>query len=90
MGQCFDFVCQVSYYWFYRITSLIFNIKLIYVFHKIVLQCGVDVFFIDWEKPRGQQSFQESESKNRLFKESSSVSVWRTILVANQWSSLQV
>lgn len=69
-------------------------------------QVNVDIFFIDWEKPRRYEqddskahllarqmsSTSRSESLKFIMAEarSNSVSVWRTYFVANEWNELQV
>ena len=61
-------------------------------------QTHADIFFIDWEKPRGGGSgsggggggggrIATSASHTRT---SSPVSVWRLFFVANEWNELQV
>ena len=44
---------------------------------------SVDVFFIDWEKPR------RVLAKGGGREEAAPVSCWRALLVANEWSELQ-
>lgn len=44
---------------------------------------SVDVFFIDWEKPR------RVLAKGGGREEAAPVSAWRTLLVANEWNELQ-
>eukprot|EP01041_Mallomonas_annulata_P004874 gene4874-9718_t len=46
----------------------------------IYQQCNSDIFFIDWEP---------SKSTSNTTSTSSQVSIWRTILAANEWSELQ-
>lgn len=45
---------------------------------------SVDVFFLDWEKPR------RVLAKGGGREEAAPVSCWRTLLVANEWNELQV
>ncbi|EQC37668.1 hypothetical protein, variant [Saprolegnia diclina VS20] len=51
--------------------------KTIALLCTVYVQASVEMFFLDWEKPRGTP---ESPSP---------VSIWRTILVANEWNELQ-
>ena len=44
-------------------------------FAMIITQSRVDIFFIDWEKPK------QADMK---------VSTWRTYFVANEWHEIQV
>lgn len=46
----------------------------------LVLQTQADLFFVDWERPRSSERGGEEGT----------VSVWRTIFVANEWAELQV
>ena len=53
--------------------------------YKGVLFCArsIDVFFLDWEKPR------RVLAKGGAREESGPVSAWRSLLVANEWNELQ-
>ncbi|UJR08253.1 hypothetical protein I4U23_012526 [Adineta vaga] len=52
-----------------------FILKTLDILHLIIRQSNIDIFFIDWEKPR-------TENLN-------SVSVWRSYFVANEYSEIQ-
>jgi hypothetical protein len=45
--------------------------------------CSVDIFFLDWEKPR------RILAKGGGREEPGPISAWRTLLVANEWNELQ-
>jgi meckelin len=45
--------------------------------------CSVDIFFLDWEKPR------RILAKGGGREEPGPVSAWRGLLVANEWNELQ-
>ena len=45
-----------------------------------VSQAHHDVFFVDWEQPRGQQADEQLPNQ---------VSVWRSVFAANEWVKLQ-
>jgi meckelin len=45
-------------------------------------QCRADLFFIDWEPA-------SAKAKSDARTGSANVSVWRTILVANEWTEMQ-
>lgn len=47
-----------------------------------MVQTQSDIFFLDWERPRLSDKASGGED--------TTVSVWRTILVANEWAELQV
>jgi meckelin len=49
-------------------------------------QCKADLFFIDWEPVPTKQAAAAAAATNST---KSTVSVWRTILVANEWTELQ-
>lgn len=62
-------------YFFYEIMfHTLFWTHSLYMMYKIYQQCNTDIFFVDWEKPKTSKQ---------------DVSVWRTILVANEWNEMQ-
>uniref|UniRef100_A0A8C7XMI6 Transmembrane protein 67 n=1 Tax=Oryzias sinensis TaxID=183150 RepID=A0A8C7XMI6_9TELE len=54
-----------------------FALKAVQFLNKLILQVTVDVFLIDWERPRSKAS------------RTVPVSIWRTYFVANEWNELQ-
>ena len=56
-------------------------------------QTSHDVFFIDWEQPRGGGGAKEDEEGRGRDEAADAgampISVWRTIFVANEWAKLQ-
>eukprot|EP00761_Pharyngomonas_kirbyi_P014873 gb/GECH01014904.1/.p1 GENE.gb/GECH01014904.1/~~gb/GECH01014904.1/.p1 ORF type:complete len:488 (+),score=94.91 gb/GECH01014904.1/:1-1464(+) len=69
------------------ITILVIGmiVKLLATLHILWHQCRYDIFFIDWEKTRG-------ELKNRSMdkpSEHAPVSFWRTIMVVNEWIRIE-
>ena len=54
--------------------------------HLLFIQCYVDLFFIDWERPRGKIT--SSNDAQQQGKEAP-VSIWRTYFVANEWNEIQ-
>ena len=52
-----------------------------------VTQVTVDVFLIDWERPRGKAA-QATDMKVDTAAQSP-VSIWRTCFVANEWNEIQ-
>uniref|UniRef100_A0AAZ3RYN1 Meckelin n=1 Tax=Oncorhynchus tshawytscha TaxID=74940 RepID=A0AAZ3RYN1_ONCTS len=50
--------------------------------HKLIQQLSVDIFFIDWERPRGK-------ANKTIQGTPSPVSIWRTYFVANEWNEIQ-
>ncbi|KAM4600377.1 meckelin [Polymixia lowei] len=65
-----------------------FALKTVQFLHKLFLQLSVDVFFIDWERPRSKanRTIQASAEPKR---DPSPVSIWRTYFVANEWNEIQ-
>ncbi|XP_062619193.1 meckelin-like [Saccostrea cucullata] len=61
-----------------------FALKCLQVAHMIASQCTVDIFFIDWEKPKGTLGIKSDGSKKE-----NPVSIWRTYFVANEWNEIQ-
>ncbi|XP_029598947.1 meckelin-like isoform X2 [Salmo trutta] len=64
--------------------------KTVQFLHKLIQQLSVDIFFIDWERPRGKanktiQGNGIGEAKH----DPSPVSIWRTYFVANEWNEIQ-
>uniref|UniRef100_A0A674DVZ9 Transmembrane protein 67 n=1 Tax=Salmo trutta TaxID=8032 RepID=A0A674DVZ9_SALTR len=55
-----------------------FALKTVQFLHKLIQQLSVDIFFIDWERPRGKAKHDPSP-----------VSIWRTYFVANEWNEIQ-
>ena len=50
-------------------------------------QVSVDIFFVDWERPRGKVS-STGDAGGQKGSESP-VSIWRTYFVANEWNEIQ-
>jgi meckelin len=72
------------YYIFTVNLHVMFFFQLWYVLVMVYRQCRADMFFIDWEpmpsKPKAGDTHTSSHN---------TVSVWRTILVANEFTELQ-
>ncbi|CAF1347685.1 unnamed protein product [Rotaria magnacalcarata] len=60
---------------FTALIIIAFILKTFDIMQLIIRQAGIDIFFIDWEKPR------TGDTNN--------VSIWRTIFVANEYSEIQ-
>ncbi|XP_054290013.1 meckelin-like [Macrosteles quadrilineatus] len=65
-----------SYVYTYVIVA--YSLKLVEVGHMVWQQTTVDIFLIDWERPRATSN-----------KQSQPVSIWRTYFVANEWNEIQ-
>ncbi|OCT84534.1 meckelin [Xenopus laevis] len=61
--------------------SVAFALKTVELLHLLVSQLTVSMFLVDWEKPK-EKITSNSQGK-------SNVSIWRTILVANEWNEMQ-
>jgi meckelin len=70
---------------FITVTVLAFVFKFINVIHIVLDQSYADVFFIDWERERPIAEGDQSMKKTTASK----ISIWRTILAANEWSEIQ-
>lgn len=64
------------------IVSFVF--KLVDLYHVISFQISIDVFFVDWEKPRPLPP-----GNNQTAGTQGPVSIWRTLFVGNEWNELQ-
>nr|XP_040021797.1 meckelin isoform X2 [Gasterosteus aculeatus aculeatus] len=73
---------------FVTYVACAFALKAIQFLHKLILQVSVDVFFIDWERPRSKTS-RTVQAAGELKRDPSPVSIWRTYFVANEWNELQ-
>ncbi|XP_056142398.1 meckelin [Lampris incognitus] len=65
-----------------------FALKTIQFLHKLILQLSVDVFFIDWERPRSKAT-RTVQAPGEVKRDPSPVSIWRTYFVANEWNEIQ-
>uniref|UniRef100_A0A7N8X8J7 Transmembrane protein 67 n=1 Tax=Mastacembelus armatus TaxID=205130 RepID=A0A7N8X8J7_9TELE len=62
-----------------------FALKAVQFLHKLSLQVSIDIFLIDWERPRNKVSRTVQELK----RDPAPVSIWRTYFVANEWNEIQ-
>ncbi|XP_052000101.1 meckelin [Xyrauchen texanus] len=65
-----------------------FALKTLQFLHKLFVQLSVDIFFIDWERPRGK-AIKPVEGSGETKCQTSPVSIWRTYFVANEWNEIQ-
>ncbi|XP_065347535.1 meckelin [Cloeon dipterum] len=61
------------------------SLKLVEVLHLLWMQTKVDLFFMDWERPKVAPSPPPGSPPTPP----SRVSIWRTYLVANEWNEIQ-
>jgi meckelin len=88
----------------FRVILIVaFVLKIFDVIHLIFTQCSYDIFFIDWERPKGDAAQQQAQlmqatkkddkadsRENELMNnDANKVSCWRTLFVANEWNEIQ-
>ncbi|OWZ21326.1 Transmembrane protein [Phytophthora megakarya] len=73
-----------EYYPFRVLLPLSFFCQLVSVVRHVYRQAKLELFFIDWEKPRATIMDIDSAKPTHA-----PVSVWRMILVVNEWNKLQ-
>ncbi|XP_046393183.1 meckelin [Ischnura elegans] len=75
-----------------------FSLKCIEILHMLGIQGSMDIFFLDWERPRpmGTSFLKESNFGKKSFigggdagLTSQPVSAWRMCFIANEWNELQ-
>nr|CAD7394278.1 unnamed protein product [Timema cristinae] len=67
-----------------------FSLKIVEVVYMIWHQVSVEIFLIDWERPRAKSSIAHPQS-HKIDQNSvdQPVSIWRTYFVANEWNEIQ-
>nr|XP_006818273.1 PREDICTED: meckelin [Saccoglossus kowalevskii] len=73
---------------FIAYISVAYVLKFFDLVHLIGSQCLVDIFFIDWERPKGrivQSNEPGAENKGQI----APVSAWRMFFVANEFNEIQ-
>ncbi|KAG7387290.1 hypothetical protein PHYPSEUDO_014469 [Phytophthora pseudosyringae] len=73
-----------EYYPFRVLLPLSFFCQMVSVFQHVYRQAQLQLFFIDWEKPRATIMDIDSVKPTQA-----PISVWRMILVVNEWNKLQ-
>ncbi|KAJ0406698.1 hypothetical protein ATCC90586_008115 [Pythium insidiosum] len=68
------------------LLPLAFACQLVTVLHRVYQQLRVQLVLLDWEKPRATTLDLDAASPQPV---AAPVSVWRSILVANEWNELQ-
>jgi meckelin len=66
--------------------------QVVEIIHLIWRQISIDIFFIDWERPRAHSSTIQplSQLTNTVPDNSEQpISIWRTYFVANEWNEIQ-
>ncbi|XP_061852025.1 meckelin isoform X5 [Colius striatus] len=65
-----------------------FSLKALQFLQLLVSQLTVDVFFIDWERPKGKV-VKAVEGEGVTKSATAPVSIWRTYFIANEWNEIQ-
>ncbi|XP_078254537.1 meckelin [Rhinoraja longicauda] len=78
-SQEIHFICSVA---------SAFTLKFLQLLHKLGNQLTVDIFFIDWERPKGK-IVKSIAGAGDIKTAPAPVSIWRTYFVANEWNNIQ-
>ncbi|CAM9287044.1 unnamed protein product [Bubo scandiacus] len=65
-----------------------FSLKALQFLQLLVSQLTIDIFFIDWERPKGKV-LKAVEGEGVIRSASAPVSIWRTYFIANEWNEIQ-
>ncbi|XP_059719660.1 meckelin isoform X2 [Haemorhous mexicanus] len=65
-----------------------FSLKALQFLHLLVSQLAIDIFFIDWERPKGKV-LKAVEGEGVTKSAAAPVSIWRTYFIANEWNEIQ-
>ena len=75
-----------DYFGFYMTLQVCFIGQICRMCEIVIQQSNVDIFFLDWEKPRGKVASKRGDGTKSKF---APVSVWRTIFMTNEWNEMQ-
>ena len=64
----------------------VYIIQVLYVVWLLWFQSQVDIFLLDWERPRAANQTGGGENAVAM----APVSIWRTYFIANEWNEIQV
>ncbi|XP_032843809.2 meckelin isoform X3 [Tyto alba] len=65
-----------------------FSLKALQFLQLLVSQLTIDIFFIDWERPKGKV-LKAVEGEGVIRSAAAPVSIWRTYFIANEWNEIQ-
>ncbi|KAM6373257.1 LOW QUALITY PROTEIN: meckelin [Alca torda] len=65
-----------------------FSLKTLQFLQLLVSQLTIDIFFIDWERPKGKV-LKAVEGEGVIKSAAAPVSIWRTYFIANEWNEIQ-
>lgn len=81
-----EFNIENDYFPFQIVLKICFFGQTLRLAEIIWKQTSCDIFFVDWEKPRGKVASKRGDGTKSRF---APVSVWRTIFMANEWNEIQ-
>lgn len=84
LGLSFSF--QVRNYPVTMVMFCMYIIQVLYVVWLLWFQSQVDIFLLDWERPRAANQTGGGENVVAI----APVSIWRTYFIANEWNEIQV
>ncbi|NXG61020.1 MKS3 protein, partial [Hemiprocne comata] len=73
---------------FVTYVACAFTLKALQFLHLLVSQLTIDIFFIDWERPKGKV-LKAVEGEGVTKSAAAPVSIWRTYFIANEWNEIQ-
>ncbi|KAJ1524437.1 hypothetical protein ONE63_010934 [Megalurothrips usitatus] len=81
-------------YLIFTYVIVAFSLKIIEIAHMIWHQISIDIFLMDWERPRASGSLPRPQANGTSSHangvlESQKVSIWRTYFIANEWNEIQ-
>uniref|UniRef100_A0A8B9MMK9 Transmembrane protein 67 n=1 Tax=Accipiter nisus TaxID=211598 RepID=A0A8B9MMK9_9AVES len=73
---------------FVTYVACAFSLKALQFLQLLVSQLTIDIFFIDWERPKGKV-LKAVEGEGVIKSAAAPVSIWRTYFIANEWNEIQ-
>ncbi|NXQ92803.1 MKS3 protein, partial [Sagittarius serpentarius] len=73
---------------FVTYVACAFSLKALQFLQLLVSQLTIDIFFIDWERPKGKV-LKAVEGEGVVKSAAAPVSIWRTYFIANEWNEIQ-
>ena len=74
---------------FITLLVLAFVFRLIHIIYLIWRQVTIQIFLVDWERPRGLLNTGNQNSELATSLPQTPVSIWRTYFIANEWNEIQ-
>ncbi|KAM6318772.1 meckelin [Aegotheles albertisi] len=73
---------------FVTYVACAFSLKALQFLELLISQLTVDIFFIDWERPKGKV-LKAVEGEGVIKSAAAPVSIWRTYFIAKEWNEIQ-